>query len=160
MWTCPNCGEPIDYVDYSEPMVQYGRADLPNRRMEGNQHISSYIDYNYNDSDNNGDTTHHCPECDEEINVDDLVWCGPEPTIPAVRNRDGSIRPAIMEEVAHDIVHNSQGGRPSSVISSLNIKCPECGHDNLKLGIETFIECSECHNMINVNDVIQANLSH
>ena len=157
MWKCPSCGEEIDYVCYRQNMTEYGNANLPSRPLETISSIYGYIEHDCDSSDSNDDATYSCPECSDEIALSELVWIGSEPaTIPAARNRDGSIRPAIMEETTHDIVHNSRGGRPSEAISTINIKCPECGHDNLKLGMETFMECEECHHMIDVSEAIQA----
>jgi hypothetical protein len=77
MWKCPNCNNEVDHLQYSVNTCsnEYGTADLSDKKEIGKRNI--VCDYNsddYGDSDWNGDPEYTCPECDDEIDPEDLIW--------------------------------------------------------------------------------------
>ena len=65
--TCPNCGEDITFVEYraSTSGVEWGSAHFSQ---------SSFVDHDYHDGENNDtyDYEYMCPECQANIDVDQL----------------------------------------------------------------------------------------
>jgi len=61
--TCSNCNEELTHLDYVEPRSEYGTCDIyACRDREGNIRIET-DNYEYSDSNNNGDTEWTCPNC-------------------------------------------------------------------------------------------------
>jgi len=60
-YICPHCGEHITSLDYQAPQIDYGTFWIESG------------DWDSDRSDNEGDTTYRCPECNETINnIDEL----------------------------------------------------------------------------------------
>lgn len=68
MWICPNCENEIDSLDYSVDTRESGYVSLYNR--EGECDTDSYESQ---DSEWQGSVDYHCPECNEQVDLDDLT---------------------------------------------------------------------------------------
>jgi hypothetical protein len=59
---CPNCEAEIDHLRYSMPTFEYGTCNLDGE------------EYDSDGTEDNGDTTYGCPECDDDLNPDEVVY--------------------------------------------------------------------------------------
>lgn len=68
MWKCPNCSNEIDSLCYSVETRENGYVNLYD-----NEGLCQASDYESNDNDWTGDVEYCCPECDEYVNLSDLI---------------------------------------------------------------------------------------
>ena len=77
MWKCPECLHELTSLAYNvyTSSSEYGTAELSDHNQESNR--DKIYEHECND---NGDTewtdtpNYTCPECDNEIDLDDLKW--------------------------------------------------------------------------------------
>jgi len=66
---CPECNDVIEHLNYSADVREWGTCSLYGD------------DFNYSDADT-GDTYYQCPECEKDINPDDIQYEEIEPPPP------------------------------------------------------------------------------
>ena len=99
MWICPECDEEINHLRYNVNTSGWegGSADL-NDTQSTNPH-QIVVDYKCYDSGEewHGDPNYECPECDNQINLSDLIW----------KDKDKDEEPELInepEELEHEII--------------------------------------------------------
>mgnify|MGYP001618999122 FL=1 len=63
---CPNCNKEIDHFDYNACVDEYGTVNI----FTDNRGDRSYLNWNREGNDNGG-TQFKCPECSEELFIDE-----------------------------------------------------------------------------------------
>ena len=71
MWKCPSCENEIETLDYEVPAREWGSAylsepDNENSEAEMNNHETSNSEWT-------DDVNYFCPECNEEVDLSDLI---------------------------------------------------------------------------------------
>ena len=149
-WKCPNCEEEIETLDYDVGITatEYGTAYLNEEKSTEENTRDIVVDWDSNDmgnTDSNGDYEYRCPECQEEINPDRLIWIEEEEE----EEKKEIKKPEELEETKHNII------RPKTpIIIECNINnnnssmiCKECSHiiiyDDMNYSDE-FPECPKC----------------
>ena len=158
-YKCPHCEEEIDHLRYNvrTTCMEYGTAALPSRETTGTHPMSSHLDYDSSDSDDNdwdGSPEHECPECNTTINPNSLIWTEEE---------EEKIIESIEEEERHLIIRPQlafvlQGPKDqldstiickhcryafanqTSEYSHEHIDCPKCGESNTTEEYKELIE--------------------
>jgi len=69
--TCPECGQALNCLDFTEPQNCYGSVTI-SRNANGEE--AELNDWDYGDSDCIGEVSYYCHECGEGIEIDSLVW--------------------------------------------------------------------------------------
>lgn len=165
-YRCPNCNEEITQLNYSVPIrtyaTEYGNYDLDN----GDHHQA---ELNNNDSEWEEDPQYNCPECDEEVDKDEILNQSPNRTTRADRlnqlvndlnsptqNQEPEI---IIKESAQKIIANS----PSWYTPGQGIICHKCKTEialnneepenarNQHDVKETHINCPKCNTIIRID---------
>lgn len=67
MWKCPLCENEIEHLDYDVDSREWGSCDLSNSEEPETSNFEQ------SDSEWSGDVSYRCPECNEEINLSDLL---------------------------------------------------------------------------------------
>ena len=170
-WKCPNCEEEIDSLRFevNTSSSEYGTADLNDSKKKKDE---TYYEIVVNhDCEDNGDTEwdgspeYRCPECDDYINPDNLIWIDteeektkekkkleePEETLHNVIKPQNSI---IQNEISKDItdssiickkcfhvfIHRIERGYFGTEDKQNFLECPHCGQTN---SLEEFKELLE-----------------
>ena len=71
MWKCPRCENEIENLDYSVQTREWGYVNLSEPEDENSQCDTE--NYESNDSEWTGDTSFSCPECSNDIELDELI---------------------------------------------------------------------------------------
>jgi len=77
MWKCPECRHEIDRVQYnvSTSGSEYGTASLvENNPTNTRDRAEDFEQDDYGDTEWNDTPEYTCPECDNNINLEDLIW--------------------------------------------------------------------------------------
>jgi len=73
-YACPSCHETIDHLHYNMQITQYGTEEGTYYWNTDNPDNGNYNNHETEiDDSESGDVTFHCPECEEEIGLDDLI---------------------------------------------------------------------------------------
>lgn len=84
VWKCPQCNCAIETLNYNVGISshEYGTASLTDEKPKRNtRYYDIAVEHNSDDQgDSNweGSPNYSCPECDEEIEIKDLIWIGKE----------------------------------------------------------------------------------
>lgn len=150
MWKCKYCNEEIEHLCYKAYTTgrEYGDAILED--PDPDQEEASICDWEYNDSETTetSDYVYSCPECDHDINLDELI------PITNEEREKAKIKEEEPEETKHNIIKPKNEilleERPRD--GSLNgIICKKCKHIFVyepKAYYDTqsdeFFECPKC----------------
>lgn len=155
-WKCPDCDNEIENLCYevSTSGYEYGTADLSDTKKIATCDIVT--DTNYDDSGDtewSGDVEYKCPECDNYIDPEDLIW---EDEDDDEDEEEGEKLPPEPEETKFKIIpplydiiddDNPKDSSNSTII------CKECnyifccngGKEDWNSGGESeFSECPKC----------------
>mgnify|MGYP001559273884 CR=1 FL=1 len=143
MWKCPRCENEIDNLDYSVQTREWGCVNLSEPEDENSQCDTE--NYESNDSEWTGDTSFSCPECSNDIELDELI---------PVINEEEKKEDNKLEEEKFNIIaptRNLQVKREniSNHTESIMI-CKHCLHafvySNEKYGDneDEFFDCPQC----------------
>jgi hypothetical protein len=145
---CPECNHEIEFLDYSCDYVERG-TETGSCNSSGEE--CDCADRN-NCSDNDTDNyVYSCPNCNEEINIEDLL---DEPTDTA------NIEAArIVEDVRYTQGHyetiggrGQEGNNNQPMVKHFpSIECPNCHKANYRGKDDTIIICNNCNEEIIIN---------
>lgn len=147
MWKCKYCNEEIEHLCYKAYTEgrEYGDAILED--PDPDQEEASICDWEYNDSETTetSDYIYSCPECNHNINLDELI-----PVTNEEREK-AKIKEEEPEETKHNIIKPKNEimvqGKPRDT-SLEGIICENCKHIFVYqfdlYGKEEFIECPKC----------------
>jgi ribosomal protein S27E len=141
---CPECYMAIDHLhyeaDYNEWGTEHGQANI-----EGGDWSCDDRDCSDCESGQN-ETTYRCPECDAEIDIDDLE------DINEDEENDEDDENETENEITEsnsEIITNRSAGTDNTTrnFNDINRKeCPECHHQNLINGdYSEAIICETCN---------------
>lgn len=144
-WKCPNCENEIEYLEYRVTITgtEYGTIDLSsdtNDRLC--EHSSEDDSYN-----RDGDYTYTCPNCDDELNPEDLIWISKEKVIEEIKKE---IIEEKLEEEEFDIIKPKENIFTNKIpVKSDNLICKKCFHafviESNYMGFsEDFFDCPKC----------------
>jgi uncharacterized protein YbaR (Trm112 family) len=76
MWKCPNCNNEIESLQYhvNTQSSEYGTAELSEKKQERGDIVTDYNSDDYGDSDWDGSPEYTCPECDNDVSLNELIW--------------------------------------------------------------------------------------
>lgn len=154
MWKCPHCEAKIDRLDYRVDTMgtEYGTADLTSRsNIEGSSRVTNHEYSDSGDTEWSGDVTYECSECNDELDLDDLIWVPeeetkivkPKPEEEPIETTFNIIRPQneiIKNEIAKDSRNSTLlckecnymfiGDNQNNSFNSDILDCPKCGVQN------------------------------
>jgi hypothetical protein len=102
-WKCPHCNDVIEYVRYAQDVREFGTVNI---RSDGEQG-----DWDRNDSESQDDPAFYCPECDRELNFEDLVEVVPgaeRSASPPQQESNIDNEPDYADEDDERFVHGAQ----------------------------------------------------
>lgn len=139
-WKCPNCETEIDHLQYNVNIQnsEYGDACLnDSRKTEEDKYYEIITEHEYQDSGDSewdGSPEYRCPECDDNINPENLIWIGSE-------EEEKKKIPKEPEETLHGIV------KPDNYIIDENT-----GRSTTRDAINNSLICKKCFHII-VHDI-------
>ncbi len=130
MWRCPECHNEISELKYNVRVgyTDYGSAELAERATfnpEGKIRVNQIIDqHSSNDSGDpewDGDPMYSCPECDDEVLLEKLIWEPEEETVK--EKKEKADKEERFEEETHEIVRSNFEWESSQDQSDFAMKC-------------------------------------
>jgi len=144
-WQCPHCNHTLEKLNYGVDTNQreYGTAYLTDEKPEttedrnnSNEMIEDWNQDDNGDSEWSEDPSYSCHECNEELELSDLIWIEEEKITIEKIEPEKTTEP---EETLHNIIHPEK-----SLLDE---------RENRKRVFDATIICKKCnHVFINEND--------
>lgn len=152
MYICPHCETRIEYLDYNVNInsTEYGTAYFNTENTENREERSFITDYDYNDQGDtewNGRPEYQCPECNETIELNELIWQEEKREKETEKKITIEENPlAIARMATNKILYTNENG---DKISKNTTKCPKCkylfkGEEKIGYGETGLIENQTC----------------
>lgn len=141
---CPDCHAEIDHLKYSADYTAYGH-EYGTCSTDGSDWDQD--DREESETCNDGDCTYSCPECNNDIDPDDVLDEDPDDDCGDEEEIEGSTPNTELTDGGTNIVR--PGGRASSEVQPLTKyqECPKCKTLNFLDG-DSSIFCSNCNEEI------------
>lgn len=163
MWKCKYCNEEIDYLNYKAYTEgrEYGDAHLENPepgQEPGDEVTISDWEYCDSETTETSDYIYSCPECNHDINLDELI-----PVTNEEREKEkAKIKEEEPEETTHKIIKPKNEimvqGKPKDA-SLEGIICEKCKHIfvyQFNYGsMDEYIECPQCGTTTTANKYLE-----
>ena len=160
MWKCPHCESELKKLYFIASTIGWesGSAILSTKEAKTYDRI---VDYDYGDSgtDETDNYEYKCPECDEYIDTDDLIWEGEEETEKEVKEPEPeeSLHKIIMPK-NRIISENLPKDTTQNGIICKNKKCKYVfayeQNDPYDQKKEEFFECPKCSTVTSKKDYL------
>lgn len=145
MWICPNCEKKIDSLDYSVSVSETGYCSLSSIDEDTKKGDCETSDHESNDTSWSGDPEYFCPECSEDVDINEMKPDFEKEEIPKI---------PLLEEEKFDIIKPEkniqiENNPHQSNTTDSTMICKHClyvyVYANEKYGNnEEFIDCPKC----------------
>ncbi len=136
MFKCPGCNETINYLDYDIPISgnEWGSCSL--RKDQSGQIITEDFEYSDSSYDLDGSYEYKCPECSNDLNLNDLIEIDPEELADREEKENktedyGEENPRAQTKSTEDKALFTHKFREDLITQATGI-CPKCKYIFLK----------------------------
>lgn len=114
---CPHCENLVEYLEYSQPVTEYGRAYI--EEVNNIDDDLSISENDINDTQSNDDCDYSCPECSHGLDLEDLIRVKEEEENKECENEEEE------KEEKFKPIKTSKEGRVDRLLQDITI-CPKC----------------------------------
>jgi len=149
-WKCPHCNLEINYLDFEIPIAgtETGTVNFSIITTKDENENDILDDYKYSETntDSDGDYTYFCPECNNEIRTNQLIWVEQEQEKQIIKKEE------ILEETQYNIITPKKNIiiPPKEDNNQYIIICKNCKHPFAYQSItgwtseEEIFDCPKC----------------